>query len=101
MRRVIVPSRLLLAMVASVLIGGGVAQGDYIVGWGDDINGVLTGIPTGNDFTAISAGHSHGLALKLDGSIVGWGLDAWGMLTGIPTGNGFTAVAGGYTFSWP
>ena len=43
--------------------------------WGiDAINGAEL---AENDFVAIAAGSSHGLALKSDGSIVGWGYDGY------------------------
>jgi alpha-tubulin suppressor-like RCC1 family protein len=63
-----------------------------IVGWGADWYGQISDIPTGNDFTAISAGLLHSLALKSDGSIVGWGLDEAGRATP-PQGNDFIAIA--------
>ncbi len=72
------------------------AYGDEIVGWGDSGFGAV-GYPGENDFTAIAAGQTHGLALKADGSIVGWGGgNASGQATP-PGGFGFTAIAAGKT----
>ncbi|MHC4332143.1 MAG: hypothetical protein ACYSWW_28970 [Planctomycetota bacterium] len=50
--------------------------------------------PPGDDFTAISAGQAHALALRVDGSIVGWGRNDFGQAT-VPEGTGFLAVAAG------
>ena len=44
---------------------------------------------------AISAGGSHSLALKKDGSIVGWGENYYGQ-TSPPEGNDFVAIAAGH-----
>lgn len=41
------------------------------MGWGYDKDGRASP-PDGNDYVAIAAGDSHGLALRTDGSIVGW-----------------------------
>ena len=65
------------------------AYGDEIVAWGDIISA-----PVGNDFTAISAGGYHYLALRSDGSIVAWGSNGQGQAIA-PTGNDFTAIAAG------
>ena len=44
-----------------------------IVSWGKDNQGVVTNVPSGNDFIAIDGGVEHSIALKNDGSIVAWG----------------------------
>jgi len=49
-------------------------------------------------FVAISAGWSHSLALKSDGSIVGWGDNRWGMADP-PDSNDFIAIAAGTYYS--
>jgi formylglycine-generating enzyme required for sulfatase activity len=51
-----------------------------------------------NDYIAISAGWSHNLALKSDGTIVGWGDNRWGMADP-PDGNDFVAIAAGTYYS--
>ncbi|MBL7187601.1 MAG: hypothetical protein ISS70_14865 [Phycisphaerae bacterium] len=50
------------------------------------------------DFTAISAGYEHSLALKSDGSIAGWGKNDDGEATP-PDGNDFVAISAGYSHS--
>jgi alpha-tubulin suppressor-like RCC1 family protein len=68
-----------------------------IVGWGYDRGGRATP-PSDSDFTAISAGASHSLALKSDDSIVGWGGNDYGQATP-PDGNDFAEIAAGDSHS--
>jgi hypothetical protein len=70
-----------------------------VAGWGNNEFGQLN-IPAGlTDVTAISAGLTHNLALKSDGTVVGWGTDLLG--TGAetpPVGlTGVTAISAGGT----
>ena len=67
-----------------------------VVGWGDDINGQATGVPSSGSLTglvsfagealtnavAIAAGGGHCLALRHDGTVVGWGWGRFGQATG-------------------
>ena len=66
-----------------------------MVAWGGNDAG-QTDVPLPNtDFVAITAGDSHSLGLKSDGSIVAWGAN-WEGQTNVPAPNtGFVAVAGG------
>ena len=65
--------RIALFAAVVVLIGVGQVEGSVVVGWGYDLSGQVSDVPVGDDFTAIAAGRTHGLALKSDGSLVSWG----------------------------
>ena len=82
---------ILLIVVCSLYFVQSVLAGS-IVSWGNttfDSSQLDT-----NDFVAISAGDSHSLALKSDGSIVGWGADSYSQATP-HEGNDFVAIAAG------
>ena len=94
----------LLGFVVGLLIGGGSAKADFIssspaeigtqargtlVAWGLNDDGQCD-VPRGNDFVAISGGHWHSLALRVDGSLV-----SWGSISEAPSGNDFVAIASG------
>ena len=67
----------------------GVSPPGHVIGWGSNIAGEATGVPspgtyysTGlvtiagqrlTDAVAIAAGRSHSLALRSDGTVAGWG----------------------------
>jgi len=69
------------------------AQAGYIVGWGEDVSGRLD-VPDGDDFVAVSAGGSHGLALREDGSLAAWGNNDLGQCD-VPAGSDFIDIASG------
>ena len=70
-----------------------------VIGWGSDISGEATGMPTGGNatgkvvvanqvlknVTAIGAGYGHGIALRCDGTVVGWGANYLGQAIGAIT----------------
>jgi hypothetical protein len=68
------------------------------------LNGLLSGcgtyscgsinVPTERDFTDISSGWDHDLAIKTDGSLAAWGCNDYYQCN-VPPGNDYTAVAGG------
>ncbi len=74
----------LLGFVVVLLVGGGSAKADFISGYpaeiGTQVRGTLVAwglnddgqcnVPRGNDFVAISGGHWHSLALRVNGSLV-------------------------------
>ena len=62
------------ALLASALPGR--AQGNTLVGWGDNRTGQAS-IPDGlNDIVAISSGEWHNLVQRADGTLVSWGYNA-------------------------
>jgi len=95
-----------------LLLGNNIAPG-YVIGWGYNVSGAATGSVGGKYSTgtvtiagqiltnavAISAGLSHSLALRADGTVVGWGNNMSGRAIGIETGfpfwtNGLVKVDG-------
>ena len=93
-----------LAMLVSLLFNPGTGHAQTsasgtVVAWGSNLEG-QTDIPAGlNDVTAISAGGSHSLALKNDGTVVAWGcVNLDNVPCTVPVGlSGVTAIsAGGY-----
>src|SRR5205085_4995631 len=97
----------------------------WVIGWGNNISGEATGTPsfaasnglvvtTGSGFAtglvtvasdvlnnayAISAGYTHGLALRKDGTVAGWGDNSFGKAIGSPTpwphrAGGFVRIPG-------
>jgi hypothetical protein len=64
-----------------------------IIAWGSNDNGQCD-VPDGNDFVAISAGLSHGLALRSNGKIVAWGSNKFGQCN-LPDGNDYIAISAG------
>ncbi|MBN1817027.1 MAG: hypothetical protein JW828_06675 [Sedimentisphaerales bacterium] len=75
--------------------------------WGENQDNVITDLPAGNDFIAVSAGGSdpfgaalyqHGMALRKNGTIAVWGDDTFRQVSDAPTEGGFIAIAAGGTF---
>lgn len=77
----------LLIAVLFLIVGIPGVTAKYIVDWGPD----RADLPNGADFIAVSAGATHSLALKSDGSIVAWGIDENGQLN-VPAGIGYKAI---------
>jgi alpha-tubulin suppressor-like RCC1 family protein len=102
------------ALLASLhmLEAGGVPGA--VVGWGSNIGGEATGVPSSayystgvvmiaghilDSVVAISAGRGHSLGLRSDGTVVGWGNNGLGEALGFPTehpywSNGPVRIAG-------
>jgi alpha-tubulin suppressor-like RCC1 family protein len=68
-----------------------------IAAWGDNGYGEINVPAPNTGFTAVAAGHQHGLGLEADGSVVAWGRNDWGQCNVPAPNTGFTAVtAAGY-----
>jgi len=84
----------ILITIVSIVLFISAASNLYaatVKGWGEQVVG---GDPSGG-FVKVSAGGSHSLALKQDGSIVAWGYN-WKGQCSIPSPNsGFIAISAG------
>jgi hypothetical protein len=72
------------------------------IGWGYNEFGqtATPALPSGLTYTAISAGYSHSLGLRSDGSVVAWGISApWTQVPALPAGLTYTAVSAGFSNS--
>ena len=88
---------LLIALSISFSFSTLATPSGWVVGWGGNISGNVTGIPySGNSIgvvviadhlltnaVAVSAGNHHSLAIKSDGTVVGWGDNFGGQAIGI------------------
>ena len=84
------------AQATATVIVDVVAAPGSLVSWGDDGPGRISDTPTTNDFTQVSAGGVHSVALRSDGSLVSWGDDLYdGLVLDTPTTNDFTQVSAG------
>jgi|Wag4MinimDraft_13_1082653.scaffolds.fasta_scaffold01636_3 hypothetical protein len=63
------------------------------------LKGVGIDTPTGNNYSKISAGESHGAALREDGVIISFGDDTYGQVTNTPYLNNFTDLDSGQNFT--
>src|SRR5688572_33269903 len=88
---------LVVMMGACASLTGGL-QGQVtksVVAWGDNSRGQCNE-PTPNiGFVALSAGGSHSLGLKSDGSVVAWGDISYGQCNVPAPNSGFVAVDAG------
>ncbi|AKL72578.1 Regulator of chromosome condensation (RCC1) repeat [Actinobacteria bacterium IMCC26256] len=69
-----------------------------IVSWGDDEYRQVSEMPSGSDFTQVSLGERHSVALRTDGSLVSWGEPSggiYGQVSDTPSGTDFTQVSAG------
>ena len=91
---------MIFALVLSVEVTGadftfgtpteiGIQACGKLTAWGLNDHGQCN-VPRGNDFVAVSGGHWHSLALRVDGSLV-----SWGSTSETPSGNDFVAIASG------
>src|SRR6476469_1671954 len=62
--------------------------------WGDDAEGQLDGLPTG-EFLSVSAGGSHSCAIRADSVLACWGDDSAEQLDAVPDGSFASVAAGG------
>ena len=70
-----------------------------IEGWGSDNDNLITDIPEGDDFIAVTAGDRHAIALKLDKTLVGWGYGGDNRLNIPAEANNIVAIAAGLDFT--
>ncbi|MSX32901.1 MAG: hypothetical protein F2736_05695 [Actinobacteria bacterium] len=69
-----------------------------VVSWGDDAYRQVSEMPSGSDFTQVSLGERHSVALRTDGSLVSWGKPEggiYGQVSDTPSGTDFTQVSAG------
>lgn len=97
MRKKLTPAVLGIMVIAALFLplsatAAGRASGT-MTAWGNNDSGQCVA-PAGSDFVAVSAGFTHGLALKSDGSLVAWGNNDYGQCD-VPAGNNFIAIAAG------
>lgn len=69
------------------------ADGSLAVAFITNVMSPLT-IPAGNDFTAVSMGYYHAMALRSNGTIIAWGSNYFGQCN-VPAGNDFVAISAG------
>jgi hypothetical protein len=83
MRRQILSTAILFTVLFSLATVQASQSVGKIVGWGEQV----VGGNLSKGFTAITAGGSHSLGLKADGSIVAWGRNDYGQCNmPLPTG---------------
>jgi hypothetical protein len=94
----IVLSALVAVLTVVLTTGSARAQtSSPLVQWGDSSNGQTNNAPPASErFIAISAGQSHSLALRADGSLVQWGATNLGQANNAPPASErFIAIAEG------
>ena len=92
----IVLSALVAVLTVVLTTGSARAQtSSPLVQWGDSSNGQTNNAPPATErFIAISAGQSHSLALRADGSLVQWGATNLGQANNAPPASErFIAIA--------
>jgi hypothetical protein len=73
-----------------------ITAADEVVCWGSDVNGAVSGVPTGT-YTEVTAGASHACAISTDGYVECWGNDDYGKAT--PPSDTFSQISAGYYHS--
>jgi hypothetical protein len=71
----------------------------YLQSWGNNVYGQVSETPSGNDFTEVSAGANHSVALKSDGTLVSWGNNSSSQVTDTPSGDDFIQISAGGSHS--
>lgn len=87
-----------VAMLGTVACESGASAGTIFACGNGGAYGLVSGVPSGNDFVQASAWETHGLAVHAGGAVTGWGDNSQGQLN-LPAGT-YSQVATGVLTSY-